>query len=739
MKNDLHKTFGEIFNGDIAAFRKQLLEIQHIQADRKKAEDWVSHLRFLDISGVPNLLDAEVSRFVSYEPPADPCQDAEIAPHEIPVTKREDDDGEVEYIAVSWRWIGRYPQTLHNTVRPSVFHYRIKRPGAQAHDSSFPDDFMDRVVRFAQSINVFKIWVDVECIYQRPEDERTFPEDKEHGVQIMDVVYGDSTCSLGLLTVELVSEEKIDLLSHLLSGRLFVDSKDKSYTVLRHQVDVKEVQMLILHILSDPRWSRGWIFQEDHLASDRMILLIPCRRGDRKDRDYDFGDTPGELQVKLKDFRQSVTRFCMATNNIPGRWPNTEILGKVKQYNICNRVYVLGGVPHESQRLWRDDASDDGQSEVLAYPTTTNSVLDDICNRSLEREEDRIAILANALRFNKRLNIGKDSPLLEAGQYSLSVALLALVLMNGEILRVVSLRKDIMGHTLQSYLGACQQQFIVPNLRYQQSFVDRCRLKPPLITPRGLQTKGFLFTLLPKTLSKDKRHEYNPLLLTASDREVLSRMGGGTMLGGRKLNKKARVVLNLLVQKLEALWPGGKLVTLLKRHLSLDILQRAGEDIPSSASYVLDMMSVLYQALCDDDKKLRLARLASTSPDGEPVAIFIEPWRDGWMEHPDPKVQDGKPIPANVFTSWDTTRKPYNRDRAASLLVDIRDDNGARQDWDRRSCYLENLGWVHGVWSAVGEEMADYVFPLPGITDYRIFKERPESGSRGKRKRGADV
>jgi hypothetical protein len=55
MKNDLHKTFGQIFDNDITAFRNQLIDVQHHQANRKDAEKWLQQLRFLDISNVPEL------------------------------------------------------------------------------------------------------------------------------------------------------------------------------------------------------------------------------------------------------------------------------------------------------------------------------------------------------------------------------------------------------------------------------------------------------------------------------------------------------------------------------------------------------------------------------------------------------------------------------------------------------------------------------------------------------------
>jgi hypothetical protein len=506
-----------------------------------------------------------------------------------------------------------------------------------------------------------------------------------------------------------------------------------------------------------------------------MVLLIPCPQHIRRGHGYDFGDAVGDLQVELKDFRQAVTMFCMALPDQQGQWPNTEILGKAKQYNICNRTYMSSSTTQDSdsQDALGDDASDDsldtetndhsldtetsddsfdtetGVPNVLVYPTTTNSVLDDICNRSLEYEEDRIAILANALRFTKRLNNAPGSPLLKPGQYSLSVALLVLVLMNGEILASstreqsasVYLPKEsnLMRYTLQSYLKACRHYFAVPHLRFQQSFVDRCRFNSPVITTRGLETTGWLYTLLPRKPSKGGADEHCSRLLTDSERRDLADLSGGSRLGSRKPNDNAHLALELVIKKLKMLWPGSKLASYMHRHLLIDQGLQQGRSITQTQSDVLDMMSVLYQAL-RNGQEVRLARLASTHPDAEPVAIFITPEPDGWIvEDPDHVKQDGKPILANIFTSWDKAQDSYDKDRVVSLQVDIKDEKGARQDWDERSYYMESLGWVHGVWCTVGENMVNYVFPLPGITDYQVFNDGSISHGGRKRKRNDDI
>ena len=62
----------------------------------------------------------------------------------------------------------------------------IRRPDKEPHKSKFPNQYIERAILFAQAKGINKLWVDIECIYQRPEDDEA---DKELGVQIMDAVY----------------------------------------------------------------------------------------------------------------------------------------------------------------------------------------------------------------------------------------------------------------------------------------------------------------------------------------------------------------------------------------------------------------------------------------------------------------------------------------------------------------------------------------------------------------------
>ncbi|KAF3002579.1 hypothetical protein E8E13_008160 [Curvularia kusanoi] len=751
MKNDLNLTFGEIFEDDPNALLDQLIDIQTHTADRKKAEKWVDRLRLIDVSHVPNLSEGGTSgRFAQ--------------PREtlvLPLLEKNDDDGEIAYIAVSWRWTTRseLPPWGYSTERS--FDYMVQRPGREAHKSQFPDHYFERVIRFAQDAEIDRLWIDKECIFQ--ED----PEDKALGVQIMDAVYEKCTFAVGLLTTPLLESDEGYLLAELLARNIFQDAhvtmvpKYKTYPMM--ELKLLKIQTLILRILSDSRWSRGWIFQEDHLASNRMKLLIPYGGSVESDTNiYDFGEVPGDLVVELSDFRKAVTMFCLASSENERRWPLSEMLGKAKQYNIFNRYWselrhILlqdSRNPHRVRHWTRVVMKATKMNENTNYhneptfPSTMLSVLDDICHRDLEKTEDRIAVMANAAKFSRRLDTSATSQLVTSEVYSLSAILLALILINGEIMdtfRSMS-HKSFMKYTLRQYLEQVQYRFNAPTFRYEQSFINHCRLKESTITRRGVEAPGFLFKLLPNRKPFSSASKPHPLKLTDEDRgcieEVVKTEGdfAQDIEPGRRFNLLAAEVIIILMDKLRRNYGEEcQLAEFIEQHLGWDIESPLSDEALPSTPYVLDMMTGLVQALIDG-RELRLARLDGEPDTAEPSAIFVAPYMgNGWFSENNFKETGKGTADTWVFTSWDNGWRSHGMERLASMeVVPFSQDNPSEPlpQWDPKkgsSSFLQSYGWINGVWDVKGKRMNRYTFPITGLTSQHDLNEN--GGPSRKRKR----
>ncbi|KAF2258418.1 hypothetical protein CC78DRAFT_537790 [Lojkania enalia] len=729
MENDLQLTFGQIFNNNLDALHSQLLEIQHIQANRLDSEKWVQRLRFLDISCLPDLADNsslrahKVRRGRSHN-----SVRARPTYHlTIPLTSRTSIHQNTEYVAVSWPWgAAKEPHA------PSRFTFDVQRRSSRVpHKSEFPDHFMERVLRFAQFVKIDYIWVDKESIYQ--DNSR----DKDLGVQIMDVVYGYSTSAAGLLTTQIEHQHDIDALSALLSREIFVhpgDTQNPQFNLHEGHKTLIAIEKVVERILADKWWERAWIFQEDHLASDRMVLLVPHSADIDKSGHHGFGNIEGELLIKLPEFKQAVTLFCIAAR--PNKIYIEQWMRKAKQYNIWNkRIYRT--TPPAPQ------TSSSTTQTISSYPTTTLSILEGICHRDIAKEEDRIAILANAAKFSTRIDISPSSQLLSS-PHSLSAALLTLILLNGEILKDSCKpsmpQGDILNHTLLSYLKACQAQLIAPSSHFSQTYIDHCRFNAPLITRAGLLVPGFLFRLLspipsltPFTLPVEKRWA-----LRLDDQHARGKLSSG------QYN-----AIVLLIIHLKAFYrPNLPFARFLTTQLSQSAYRKHPQTAPC-VQYIRKNLSALAAALMNGTP-VQLARLENSSPsfsfsneddnkegeeegEPEPSAIFILPPQSS----------------SHVFTAWDNGLQGQGMERLASLQVrmcrqpvdssssssssgsqtslfsskDADSSSDSNLDIEADAVFLRCRGWVNGVWCVRGKRVRKCVVAVPGLSDMDDFDE----------------
>ncbi|GKU12997.1 hypothetical protein FLAG1_11629 [Fusarium langsethiae] len=173
---------------------------------------------------------------------------------------------------------------------------------------------------------------------------------------------------------------------------------------------------LLNYITSDPWFSRGWTFQESYRAGSKMTLLITHAASIRAQKPSRYlGALDGELCINSWNFYEQATKLCLAyQRHQPRPYYWERIISRAGMYKVLLQYDDSGD----------DSAEGDDSAPVSMSPT----IINDIANRELDREWDRLAIVANCCQYIHRL----DSTKLQ-GKHSPDLSLLALCLINGEM------------------------------------------------------------------------------------------------------------------------------------------------------------------------------------------------------------------------------------------------------------------------------------------------------------------
>ena len=386
-----------------------------------------------------------------------------------------------EYIAVSCPWY----LPGHDTVS-GRYRFTPEQPSGVIMP---PDVVLDRILNFKACNPDYlhtPFWIDKICINQDASDE------KEIAVHSMDLVYQYSGrkvvldgqerwvgCSLGLLFVEIRTVAELTMLRRLLDSK-FAEHNDHEPKLLVPMEEAVSILDLIEKILSDNWWHRAWIFQEEFLASRHMILLVPCtldRTGlFETENGVDlFGKTAGEIEVRPLNFRTEVTNFCLALYrdvDKAGQDRCSEILKYTRRYTFLYRSKFAAGP----------------SSVVKAM---SPAIFEDIGTRGITVPSDILAITANCCRYLAVLN----SNVLNNINESLSIAILTLFVMNGEILRHDVQREAILRQTVFECLHTAKLPVHPPVPAGELIFIKICRFPAVTMTVSGLMVRGVLSRL----------------------------------------------------------------------------------------------------------------------------------------------------------------------------------------------------------------------------------------------------
>jgi hypothetical protein len=493
MKPDTHLSLAEIREQHQKSLVEQMLGIQKFTDVGQKSTEFVKELQCLTWSEASYKRRRLADDQRTSEPSKYLQRDWVAA-----------DQPNSPFVAISYPW--QDPPGEDSTRRG----YKIvSEDGERVTPSDVRDIVFNRLIAYAKHYGLRNIWIDQECINQVDEGKR------QTAVQSMDLVYRNSRKPVALLSIQIDSQDKLDHLTGVLrkeyiNGGDYGDGPLKLKPNLRPKIAIRILNLLD-YITSDVWWTRAWTFQEEYCSFWKMCFLIRHRPGLDKERANEVcGNICNELEIKSADFRGHATRFCLAylqedgTEWQDGRAICNKVLATVKKYNVISNSGEFGV----------------GKNLQAMSP----NIFADIGHRDITKPYDILAIAANCCDYSIRLNTTG----LEEAQYSLSSCLLALYLLNGEImtndeeetLATINIFEYLKKHSLDN--------FDPPVGTGELTFTKRCRFPDVELSEDGRKTTGCLWVVNEvidtddiTNTGKGRSSDGSPVRLSSYERSLL--------------------------------------------------------------------------------------------------------------------------------------------------------------------------------------------------------------------------
>ena len=516
--------------------------------------------------------------------------------------------------------------------------------GGSATPTRVRDCVLSRATKYAEHYGIDQIWIDDECI------DRNNANEHEMAMQSMDLIYSFSQHPVGLLTTPITSPRCLDLLQKLLHSDFVGPFGDPDFP---NEISTKvalEVVNLLDDITSDKWWTRAWIFQENYRSSVKMTLLIPLDPSITQARGQ-WCSIPGELQVNSVEFHEQSTLFCLAFLRKRGEeWQGGrkkcgDILNRAKRYSVLFEHGDLVG-------------------HGIARKAMSPSIFKDIGSREISVASDLLAIAANCCNYSVRLNTKS----LGSTSCSLSISVLALYLLNGEIIMNHKNDEGLLSKNIFDYLQQLALDGIDPPVDSMElTFIKKCRLVDVRLSPDGIVTSGRLWRL----------HKAIDTGLFTSKTQPERRSLNG-------LNRYQRSRLGQLSEEVR-LQGYETLANDLDNYLHED-----AEDLSYPSKQYKDLMAELVVEAIRTRKTIHLGCLVGQNPYR---GIFV--------------TDDALETPLYAFTAWSRAEIQAERllDKIVSLEVDVEDLEGSPR--------LKTKRWINGLCFFDGDPAHDVVFSYP--------------------------
>ncbi|KAI1325705.1 hypothetical protein F5Y16DRAFT_377285 [Xylariaceae sp. FL0255] len=580
------------------------------------------------------------------------------------INAREDSD----FVALSYTW---QPSPPYEKAKPSG-NYKVKTRSNTTHwPSPVRDCVFRRIAKYMKSEGVKRLWIDRHSIYQKvcqhnkehsytKKECRQKSQRKSEAIQSMDWVYKLSGHPVALLGRPIASERELELLHGILSKKYLhcnVDGNHELFSSVTRRKDARAAIELLGAITSNQWWQRAWTFQENFKGGNAMRLMISHPKeleGPKLDRRDIFGVIEGELCISSANFSRRATQLCCAfeTSDEPSL---KDVQGVIKEILSNARRYTVLV----------------GESAAL-----TPAIVADVGERMAGEQWDKLPIIANCCDYSTRLDFRE----LQSLDCSLSIALLATCLLNGEIFCDGQLPEpEIAKMTVTEFIA---YHILKPQSPSQVdrklSFNQGFRFTAPVLTRAGIETRGHLC-------------ELGPIIETDGLRY---RLRGFKTCGESGLDWEAHYSLAQLCRALRYR-SQYKLSSEIERYLKLD----AEGNRPYQMDYdYMRLMAAEVAAAVGDGVPVRLGRIWDPNkPRNRPAPPYMAVF-----------VCDGSTVSEElIFTSLHLEDDADDVQRNVSITVDVRKSEcGGRPD-------LRVGRSIFGMCFFTGVTRTDVIFPWP--------------------------
>lgn len=399
MKLDTNVPVGRPYSNN-DEMRAAMVEIaQHRIEGREAATYWSDHLRFLAADTTsrsiePREVDSDESDLENCTCVSYPSINLSKDERQLMVTDPADLVECTHYLAVS------YCCSSSAEAEYRGLPYTVRRKGSVG-PPACPPDLLRRVINFARECGIDYFWIDQECI------EQDDPDDKDVGIQAMDIVYQMAEQSVAVLEVQIDQQRHLDALGLL---QICDGEEDLTPTHLQDLIEALEI------VLSDRWFERTWCLQESTSAARKMALLM------RRDPSLRLPDSLwGRTQTRT-EFELDLSAL---QEQIPG-WFACQVdqVGETGDHVLHARGSAI--LAAWSSLLVPDvGPSDDRGGRPVC---DASEALWHMTRRSNSITSDRLAIFANLCEYDIRL----DGRALDELGYGFSICAVALAVLNGD-------------------------------------------------------------------------------------------------------------------------------------------------------------------------------------------------------------------------------------------------------------------------------------------------------------------